>query len=32
MLKTFPIDFIRQTFEQKLLYEHLKDTNFFGGK
>ena len=32
MLKTFPIDFIRQTLEQKLLYEHLKDTNFFGGK
>ena len=32
MLKTFPIDFIRQTLEQKLLEEHLKDANFFGGK
>ena len=32
MLKIFPIDFIRQAFEQKLLEEHKKDVNFFGGK
>lgn len=32
MLKIFPIDFIRQAFEQKLLEEHKKDVNFYGGK
>lgn len=32
MLKTFPIDFIRQAFEQKLLQEHNKDPELFGGK
>ena len=32
MLKTFPIDFIRQIFEQKLLEEHIKNLNYFGGK
>ena len=32
MLKTFPIDFIRQILEQKLFMEHLKDENLFGGK
>lgn len=32
MLKTFPIDFIRQILEQKLYQEHIKDTNFFGGR
>lgn len=32
MLKTFPIDFIRQAFEQKLLQEHIKNTHLYGGK
>lgn len=32
MLKIFPIDFIRQAFEQKLLEEHNKDQELFGGK
>ena len=32
MLRTFPIDFIRQAFEQKLFEEHNKDLNLFGGK
>ena len=32
MLKTFPIDFIRQVFEQTLFEEHIKDINLFGGK
>lgn len=32
MLKTFPIDFVRQILEQKLLEEHIKDVNLFGGK
>ena len=31
MLKVFPIDFIRQALEQKLLEEHIKNPNFFGG-
>ena len=32
MLKTFPIDFVRQILEQKLLEEHMIDVNLFGGK
>lgn len=32
MLKTFPIDFIRQAFEQKLFEEHQKNYELFGGK
>ena len=28
----FAIDFLRQIFEQKLLEEHIKDVNLFGGK
>ena len=32
MLKIFPIDFIRQALEQKLLEEHNKDQELFGGK
>ena len=32
MLKTFPIDFVRQILEQKLLEEHMTDVNLFGGK
>lgn len=32
MLRTFPIEFIRQILEQKLFEEHSKDQNFFGGK
>lgn len=32
MLRTFPIEFVRQTLEQKLYQEHLLDLNFFGGK
>lgn len=32
MLKIFPIDFIRQAFEQKLLEEHNKNQELFGGK
>lgn len=31
MLKVFPIDFIRQVLEQKLLQEHMANPNFFGG-
>lgn len=32
MLKTFPIDFIRQVLEQKLFEEHIKNINLYGGK
>ena len=32
MLKTFPIEFIRQVLEQTLLEEHIKNKEFFGGK
>ena len=32
MLKIFPIDFIRQAFEQKLLVEHNNNQELFGGK
>lgn len=32
MLRTFPIEFIRQILEQKLFEEHSKNQNFFGGK
>ena len=32
MLKIFPIDFIRQAFEQKLLIEHNNNQELFGGK
>ena len=32
MLKVFPIDFIRQIFEQTLYKEHLDNVNYFGGK
>ena len=32
MLKIFPIDFIRQAFEQKLLKEHNNNQELFGGK
>ena len=32
MLKTFPIDFVRQILDQKLLEEHMIDVNLFGGK
>ena len=32
MLKIFPIDFIRQAFEQKLLNEHNNNQELFGGK
>jgi len=32
MLKIFPIDFIRQAFEQKLLKEHNDNQELFGGK
>jgi hypothetical protein len=32
MLRGFPIDFIRATFEQKLLEQHIANPNFFGGK
>ena len=32
MLKTFPIDFVRQILEQKLLEEHINNVNYFGGK
>lgn len=32
MLKTFPIDFVRQILEQKLLEEHITNVNLFGGK
>lgn len=32
MLKTFPIEFIRQIFEQTLEQAHIDNPNFFGGK
>ena len=32
MIKGFPIDFVRATFEQTLLEQHLKDINFYGGR
>lgn len=32
MVKVFPIDFVRQTLEQKMLIEHLANPNYFGGK
>lgn len=32
MIKSFPIEFVRQTFEQTFLMEHIKDQNYFGGK
>ena len=32
MIKGFPIDFVRQAFEQTLLQEHIKNVNYFGGK
>lgn len=32
MIKGFPIDYLRQIFEQTLLREHLKNNNYFGGK
>lgn len=32
MLTTFPIDFLRQIFEQTLYKEHLRDNSLFGGK
>lgn len=32
MIKTFPIEFIRQALTQKFYQEHLKNKNFFGGK
>ena len=32
MLKTFPLDFIRQILEQTLLIEHIKNDKLFGGK
>lgn len=32
MLKTFPIEFVRQVLEQTLLKEHKKNPNYFGGK
>lgn len=32
MLKTFPIDFVRQILEQKLLEQHMINVNLFGGK
>ena len=32
MIKGFPIDFIRQALEQKLLEQHIKNVNLFGGK
>lgn len=31
MLKTFPIEFIRQTFVQKLLEAHNENPNYYGG-
>ena len=31
MLKTFPIDILRQVFEQTLLEEKIKNHNLFGG-
>lgn len=32
MIKTFPIEFVRQALEQTLLEQHLINPNFFGGK
>ena len=32
MLKTFPIEFVRQILEQTLYEEHMKDVNLFGGE
>ena len=32
MVKVFPIDFVRQALEQKMLIEHLANPNYFGGK
>lgn len=32
MLKTYPIEFVRQAIEQTLYEQHLKNPNFFGGK
>ena len=32
MIKTFPIDFVRQALEQKMYEAHLVNPNFFGGK
>lgn len=32
MIKGFPIEFVRQAFEQTLLIEHIKNPNYFGGK
>ena len=32
MLKVFPIDFVRQALEQKLLEQHLNNVNVYGGK
>ena len=32
MIKGFPIDFVRATFEQTLLEQHLKNINFYGGR
>ncbi|MBO7712990.1 MAG: hypothetical protein J6S85_05435 [Methanobrevibacter sp.] len=31
MIHGFPIDYVRATFEQTLLVEHLKNVNFYGG-
>ena len=32
MIKTFPIEFVRQILEQTLLYEHNYNLNYFGGQ
>lgn len=32
MIHGFPIDFVRATFEQTLLEQHLKNINFYGGR
>lgn len=32
MIKGFPIDFIRQIFEQIMLEQHIKNEKFYGGK
>lgn len=32
MIKSFPLDFVRQALEQTLLEEHIKNTHYFGGK
>lgn len=31
MLKTFPVEFVRQALEQTMLKEHIKNENYFGG-